>query len=212
VRLHPSTGLTTLTALIGRYAADLVAVGGRTRGYDFHAFVTPSWPPPGPVEIIRFRKDGTVTGKSIAPMSTPMWNPGKGILRKGSRHLCWCMNQAPNGRTLRLSFPGEAGRAYAVGFSATGIRPGIPLPDGRVISIVPDALTTASATGGIPGVLDRTVGTLDARGQATVNVDTNRFGPALKGLRLWAAAVVLDPREPSGIAQVVGPTVLTIRQ
>jgi len=212
VRLHPSTGLTTLSSLIGRLAADLVAVGGRTRGYDFHAFVTPSWPPPGPIEIIQFRKDGTIAGKSIVPMSTPRYNPGKGILRKGSRHLCWYMNQAPNGRKLQLSFPGEAGRAYAVGFSVSGIRPGIPLPDGRVVSIVPDALTAASLTGGIPGVLDRTVGTLDARGKATVNVDTNRFGSALKSLRLWAAAVVLDPQAPSGVAQVVGPTVLTIRR
>jgi len=68
------------------------------------------------------------------------------------------------------------------------------------------------AAGGVSGVLERTVGSLDLSGRATVKVDTNAFGSARKGMKIWAAALVLDPAAPSGVAHVAGPTLLTIRR
>ena len=85
------------------------------------------------------------------------------------------------------------------------------LPDGRVIGLFPDTLTRLSLSGGIPGILERTVGFLDLFGRAAVKVDVNPLGNAIKGLRVWACALVIDASAPSGVAAIAGPTILTIR-
>jgi hypothetical protein len=121
------------------------------------------------------------------------------------------MDNAPNDRSLHVSFPGEAGRLYVVGLSLTGIRPGVVLPDARVIPIVPDGLTRLSTAGGAPGVIEGTLGKLDARGRARVKIHANRFGQALKGLRVWAVALLLDPASRHGIAYISHPTQMTIK-
>jgi hypothetical protein len=81
-----------------------------------------------------------------------------------------------------------------------------------MIPLVFDSLTMLCLQGGIPGVIEGTVGTLDAFGEARVKVDTNAFGTRLAGFRFWAAAVVLDPNAPSGVSHVLGPTLLAIRR
>jgi hypothetical protein len=110
-----------------------------------------------------------------------------------------------------VSFPGEGGRAYVAALSATGIRPGPALPDGRVIPLIVDGLVSQCVNGGLPGILENTVGVLSPTGQARVKVHVNRFGAALRGARLWAAALLLDAKAPSGIAAVVGPLLLTVK-
>ena len=134
------------------------------------------------------------------------------VLRVGSRHLSWFMNSAPNDRYLDLSFPGEGGYAYAVGLTFTGVRPGPLLSDGREIPLLVDQLTLISLTGGVPGVLENTLGILSAQGRARVRVNLNPFGSALKGLRIWATALVLDPQASSAVAYIEGPTLLKITQ
>ena len=49
-------------------------------------------------------------------------------------------------------------------------------------------------------------------GRAKVKVNTNALGGALKGLRMWAAVLVLDPKAQLGIAQIAGPTLVRYRQ
>ena len=69
----------------------------------------------------------------------------------------------------------------------------------------------ASVQGGIGTALSGTLGRLDAFGRARVVVDTNALGSALKGVRLWAVALLLDPASSAGFSHIVGPTVLNIK-
>lgn len=156
-----------------------------------------------------YRHDGTLV-RSVS-INVADIAPFPSLTRIGRRTLAWFLDAPPNRRTLRLDVPGEGARPYVVGFSLAGTRPGPTLPDGRVIPLVPDALTGISMRGGIPGVLSRTIGTLDANGTALVTLDLNGFGSALRGLRVWAAAVVIDPAASSGIAHVAGPAWMTVR-
>ncbi len=162
----------------------------------------------GNPHVFQYQGDGSITVTSSFP--TPIFPAA--FARIGARHLAWFVNRAPNDRRLRVSFPGEGGKAYTVAFSLTGMRPGIGLPDGRTIPLVVDALTVASLAGGIPNVLQNTVGFLNAQGQAVVTVDTSRFGSALKGRKAWAVAVLLDPASPTGVAYITKPTLLEINE
>jgi hypothetical protein len=170
-----------------------------------HRFTTP-WT----FDIAGVRRDGTWLKPGTIHGVTP--DRFTFLLRKGSRHLTWFMTRRPNGRCLQLSFPGEAGRTFVVGFSMSGVHPGIILKDGRMIPLVIDPLTVLGLNGGVPGILDNTVGRLDAFGKARITVDTNAFGSALKGVQFQAAALLLDSTAPDGILHIVGPTVLSIRE
>ena len=86
------------------------------------------------------------------------------------------------------------------------------LPDRRVIPLNLDTLTVISLQGGVQDILENTVDTLDAAGRARVKVDTNSLGPALRGVKMWAVAVVFDPAASSGVAYIAGPTLLHIRK
>ena len=88
------------------------------------------------------------------------------------------------------------------------MRPGIVLRDARVIPIVPDNLTTLCLTGGAPGLLENPLGVLDGNGEARVRVNLNPLGKTASGLRLWAAAIVLDPKAPLGVGAIHGPLLL----
>ena len=209
VRVLPGVGVTTLTRTVQRYPADMVAPGGRVGGFDFYLFLNRSLPPAMPTEIERLTKQGVSVGTTI--LNGPVLHNWTGVVREGSRHLTWYMDTPPNGRRLQLSFPNESGMGYAVGFSLRGVRPGVVLKDARVIPLVPDDLTLLGLTGGVAGVLENAVGRLDAAGRARVKVDTNAFGARLKGVRIYATALILDPTARLGIAQIVGPTVLNIR-
>jgi hypothetical protein len=197
----------------GKQPASLVRAGQRTSGVAYYVLNHSSSYPPGSGrywDITGIEPDGTWL-KTHYLRGVPMmaWT---GLTRFGDRHLSWHMDRLPNGRSLHLSFPGEGGRAYLVGLTLKGFRPGTPLPDGRVVPLMPDDLTLLCLQGGITGVLENTVGRLNASGRAVVRIDTNGFGAALKGQKLWASALVLDPAASHGVAYIVGPTVLDIRQ
>jgi len=197
----------------GKQPASLVRAGQRSAGVGYYVLNHSSCYPPGSGrywDITGIQRDGTwLRTYNLRGVPMMAWT---GLTRVGSRHLSWHMDRLPNGRSLHLSFPGEGGRAYLVGLTLKGFRPGTPLPDGRVVPLLPDDLTVLCLQGGIAGVLENTVGRLDASGRAVVKVDTNGFGPALKGQKLWASALVLDPAASHGVAYIVGPTVLNIRQ
>jgi len=209
VRVTATHGLTTMNTF-GSYAypSDITTAGGRAHPVAFRGLV---YQTVGKYQssIVSLAEDGTALAVA-AITAFPTWQRNT-LLRVGSRHLAWKQTAAPNDRTLTLSFPGEGRRPYVVGLSLSGVRPAFPLGDGRVFPIVLDALTAVAFAGGIPGVVEHTVGLLDAQGAATVKVNLNALGGSVKGVRVWVAAAVLDPAASRGVAHVVGPDVLTMR-
>jgi hypothetical protein len=155
-------------------------------------------------------RTGAVTTVGNLPGTGTLWARSD-LTRRDSRHLTWFMNRAPHDRSLRLSFPGEAGRSYVVGLTLSGADSGIPLPDGRTIPLNFDGLTAVSVTGSLPSIMTGTVGVLDATGAATARIDVASVASVLKGIRVVAAAIVTDPSAPSGLAHVSGATGFTIR-
>jgi hypothetical protein len=208
--VHPERGALTRSAVFpGLQASDLVCTNQRNLPVAYVGLVQDA-----PIPVSRYLAYFTEDGRpaSLQKLSgTPALVSGTRCLRIGSRHLAWFMNAPPNGRSLKLDFPGEGGRPYVVAFGMSGTRPGVPLVDGRTIPLNVDGLTHASVHGGLGSVLAGTVGWLDAQGRASVVVDTNALGQALKGLRVWAVALLLDTLSPAGFSHILGPTVLTIK-
>ncbi len=116
---------------------------------------------------------------------------------------------ANNRWAFHVSFPGEQARPFVLALSATGFSPGVRI-GGRVLSLTPDALTWASISGGLGNLLVGASGALSSLAEATATLDLRRFGQALRGRRLWATAVTLDPNAPGGIATIARPVVLVL--
>lgn len=91
---------------------------------------------------------------------------------------------------LRLSFPGEGGKAYAIAASTSGVRPGVPLVDGRVIPLQPDGITFLTLANLVPSVWNPGPLALDPSGEARATLDVSTLG--LGGATLWIVAAVID--------------------
>lgn len=87
---------------------------------------------------------------------------------------------------------------YVCALGLSGLRPGIPTPDGRTINLVPDALLLNTARGAVPVFTNGFVGITDTRGGFAANF----IVPPVPLLHF--TAVVIDPASPSGLA--VQPT------
>jgi len=210
LRVHPEIGIFPISpSPISVIPADMTLADQRTKGVRYYVLGR-TMTAPYTYQIIRMKSDGTVAGASNIQGFTPYLRSS--LLRVGSRNLSWFMDAPPNGRSLRLSYPGEGGRQFRVAFSLAGVRPGPLLSDKREIPLVPDELTLLCLNGGIQGILENTAGFLDAFGEARVKVDTNGLGSALKGVKMWAVALVLDPGASAGVSHISGPTVLHIKQ
>jgi len=208
VQVLPETGIVPFPGpTVSANPRGLVLAGQRTSSHKY--VMRAQYTALNRMDLLRFRADGTLHGFSSIPSIFPF--PDSSFARIGSRHLRWALDAPPNGRTLHLDFPGELGLSYAVGLSLTGIRPGIILKDNRVIPLVPDSLTLLSVQGGIPGVLENTTGVLNIAGHARVKVNTNGLGGNLRGVKIWATALVLDPNASAGIAYIAGPKLLTLK-
>ena len=120
-------------------------------------------------------------------------------IRKASPNLWW----------LQLNCPTGAGRPYTIAISMTGFTPGIHV-GGRTIPLVPDALFTLSVQGWLFPLLTGNIGTLSANGSGIAILDLRRFGGALTGLKLWAAAAVSNHSAPSGLSLITKPIVLVL--
>lgn len=212
VRAHPEIGMSVFpnTASLS-YASDLVGAhpaAAQAGGPAYHALARVSTSSAS-YAVFQIKADGSLAKASTIVGAAPYYRSS--LTRVGSRHLAWSMVKKPNARVLSLDVPGSAGQPYVVGFSLSGVRPGPLLYDGREIPLVPDGLTELSLKGGVPGVLENTIGFLDASGRATIKVDGNAFGTGLKGRKAWAAALILDKKAPSGVRAVVGPTLLVFK-
>ncbi len=120
----------------------------------------------------------------------------------GSRNLCSLRTAAPNNRDILVSFPNLSRNAYVAALSLTGVRPGVPLGDGRQINLTPDDLTVLSLNNQLPGFWNPGPGTLDPFGRATLSLNLNLLGSAVKGVPVWVVVGVLDPLAPKGFAAI----------
>lgn len=157
-------------------------------------------------QIIRFDRKGTNLG--IA--GTTGAGSTLGLIFDKSRNLGPELVQAPNHRRIRLSFPGDAGKAYVFVLSLRGCKPGFSLPDGRVVPLNPDNLTFTTVRFSLPPLLTGNIGVINPFDEAFVTLNLNSLGAAVKGLRLYAMAVTLDPAAPSGISQVANPLLFVL--
>ncbi len=201
------TSLWSAGAITGSFDLVARARGGRRAAYHVVARLVSTIP--NLVLTARIAADGTELGRNTLPSFVV--SSVSQVAVEGSRHLSWHMVTPPNGRRMLISAPSRPGAAYTAAFSLTGVRPGIPIGS-RTVPLVPDTLTALCLAGGIPGVIQNTVGVLDANGEANVTFDTNAFGPALAGIRAWGGAVVFDPQSPNGVSHVLGPLLLRITQ
>jgi len=112
---------------------------------------------------------------------------------------------------LLLSCPRSPGRAYAIAASISGVRPAAPLPDGRRINLVPDAITTATLNNWLPGIWNPGPLILDANGEARGFLDLSSLPvpPGGIGMPVWIAMAVLDPGAPWGVKYL--PDTIVIR-
>jgi hypothetical protein len=114
-------------------------------------------------------------------------------------HNLWGLNTPTAGAAFNVSirFASHPGKPYVAAASFSP-RPGIPV-DARVVPLTPDNLFVLSLT--IPQIFVNFAGVLDANGRAAPRVLLPKI-PGLKGLRIYLAAVVVDPKAPSAIAQI----------
>jgi len=111
----------------------------------------------------------------------------------------------PGAWTIHLSFPWDAGENYALGLGYSGVRPGVQLPDGRVINLAPDALTFLSVNNLLGNLFNPGPLELDSRGEARAALDVSSLG-SLGGLRVWIQCLVVHKNSIGIIADPVGLT------
>jgi len=114
------------------------------------------------------------------------------------RHI-QTIRTAPGTWDIRLSCPRFPGKRYVLVAGMTGVRPGIPLPDGRNINLNYDVYTHMTLWNVIPTIFNPGPGWLDANGEAVGKIDLSTF-PQPFGIPFWMAVLVLDPQAQSGVA------------
>jgi len=116
-------------------------------------------------------------------------------------HNVWGKNAMVRGGNFGISirFAAHPGKPYLMA-AALSRRPGIPI-GGRVVPLTPDALFFTSLM--VPAIFKGFCGTLDSSGcavsRASIAVPIVK---SLGGVRVFLAAVVIDPKAPSGIGQI----------
>jgi hypothetical protein len=107
-----------------------------------------------------------------------------------------------------FSAPKFPGKNFVAMMGLSGVRPGIPLPDGRNINLNFDALGYVTLMNLIPAIWSGGSGTLDASGEAVGSLDLSII-PQL-GMPAWIAWLIYDPAAPGGIAYVPDTYVMRI--
>jgi hypothetical protein len=163
----------------------------------------------GPYGVGDVPATGPLGSGTTWPVSPPLALGFQGLHNApvilGSRKLAGRGPATPGSEyELRLSFPSEGGNAYLMGASLS-LRPGITLADGSYIPLRPDALLAWSLND--PGTFRGFSGTLDALGRATAGWRIPAV-PALRGVRVFFAALSYDP---SGIRTISNPIGVTVR-
>jgi hypothetical protein len=109
---------------------------------------------------------------------------------------------------IQVSCPNHPSKAYVLGMSLSGIRPGVTLKDGRSILLNPDWLTILTVTNKIPGIFGQGAGLLDTNGTAVGKLNLSGL-PKLNVVG-HIAVIVLDAKAPLGIALIPDPVVMQL--
>lgn len=96
--------------------------------------------------------------------------------------------RGPGTYDVHVDFPGEANRAYAIGLSATGYAPAVPV-NGVDICLAVDVFTVLSVQGLLRPWFDPGPGVLDSNGRAAARI---ALGTDNVGLRVWLVAVTIQ--------------------
>jgi hypothetical protein len=153
--------------------------------------------------------DGTVTSIRVQAGGRSLGVKDFDFYR--GRHL-QTVKSGPHRWDIRISCPRSPGYGYALAASLSGVRPGIPLSDGRRINLVADALTHLTLHNRLPGIFHPGPAVLDARGEARGLLDLASLKPPPGGfgIPVWIAVAVLDPQSPTGIKYLPDTYVMRI--
>jgi len=144
----------------------------------------------------------TIVTSTTAPMPSwlmevlPLYGLDLVTVRTGK--ATWDIRINPGDRR----FPGQV---YAVAASLQSASLTIPVPGGRELFLLPDALTAITARGPFWPFLTGNHGVLDSSGRATARLDLSALGSAANGTLIHFAGVILDPKAPGNIAWVLEP-------
>ena len=105
-----------------------------------------------------------------------------------------------------LTSAADAGLPYQMG-SAFGNGP-IPI-DTRKLELSPDDLLVLSTGGSVPMIFQNYTGLLDAQGTAKAKLNIPNI-PALKGVRIYTAFVILLATAPSGVSSISNSFMFTV--
>jgi len=133
---------------------------------------------------------------------------------KGGRHI-QTMRIRKNVWDILLSVPHLPKHQYVVAAGASGIRPGIRLPDGRNININLDPVVFMTFNNALAPIWrGDTVSTadflLDANGESRGRLDLSSVLTAPLGIPIWIVMAVLDTKAPLGIAYLPDTYVMRI--
>lgn len=109
---------------------------------------------------------------------------------------------------IYLSAPQFPNRAYLAAVGASGVWPGIKIPDGRRILLNLDNVAILSAQDQLRPYFNPGPAVLDAGGNAKAHLNLSAF-PRF-GVPCWVSWVVFDRAAPSGIAYIPDPYVIRI--
>lgn len=123
------------------------------------------------------------------------FGPGSSIIHSGGKR--------GTKYALEGHFRDSPNRSYVCGISIGGLRPGVPLGDGRTINVKLDALFFASVQGLLPLFTSNFVGTTDSNGRFQASFIVPPLSTT-SGM-VFAIAGVVDPRQPSGL--VIAPAI-----
>jgi len=158
---------------------------------------------PGPNEVGELTPQGTIVRLFLVPKSI------SGVEIDESRGVT-VSGPATPGSTMDVLFSfRNAPRAPYFAALSTGLRPGLPLGDGRTVNLDFTSPLFGLSIGGIPGVTDGFVGVTDNDGKARGRVRVPPQCPG--GLRVHVGAIAA-PQGPPGILVVADPEGFTTRE
>lgn len=122
------------------------------------------------------------------PASSVQLDPAPWILRGSTTTGAYAQSltaapasvSASSGGAVTLALdagPGQGGRSYLVGASATGVWPGLTLPDGKRLPLAIDDFTFLVLSAANGPVFQNFSGTLNGNGQATAQIVLPPLGP-----------------------------------
>jgi hypothetical protein len=187
----PSVGLVSKTGMVRTLSHSIPQPSAARFAQDGTAWVTGNGQPP---TMFRIDMQGVIiTIVPIAGAATSQRVVGVDVY--GSRRLV-CQGTGLPGTSVRVRLqsrrPGDGAKAYLLACSLQR-RPSLPLPNGEVLNLAPDALFFVSALGYAPAIFDAFQGVTDGLGNATARVHIPAGLPPNLQVTVFVAGVIVGP-------------------